>query len=89
MSTLQIAGMVLGGLVVLYLLSRTVREPGSIVIGVGKGLLFGVIGLFLLNLAGQYIQLHIPINPVTALLAGLLGVPGLAALIVIQLWILV
>ncbi|WP_018131809.1 pro-sigmaK processing inhibitor BofA family protein [Effusibacillus pohliae] len=88
MSTLQIVGWVLGGLVAVYLLSRIVREPGASVIGIGKALLFGVIGLFLLNLAGQYIQLHIPINPVTALLAGFLGVPGLAALIVIQLWIL-
>ncbi|MFC4768511.1 pro-sigmaK processing inhibitor BofA family protein [Effusibacillus consociatus] len=88
MSTLQIAGLALGGLVAIYLLSQVVREPGGIVIGIGKALLFGVIGLFLLNLAGQYIQLHIPINPLTALLVGLLGVPGLAALIVIQLWIL-
>ncbi|GAX88701.1 pro-sigmaK processing inhibitor BofA family protein [Effusibacillus lacus] len=64
------------------------NSVGSILIGLAKTLLFGVIGLFLINLAGQYIQLHIPINPVTALLVGLLGVPGLAALIVIQLWVL-
>jgi inhibitor of the pro-sigma K processing machinery len=80
--------MAAGGLIAVFLLSRTLREPGAIVIGIGKALLFGVIGLFLLNLAGQYIQLHIPINPLTALLAGILGVPGLAALIVIKLWIL-
>lgn len=88
MGSLQIAGWILGGLAAVYLLFRVIGEPGALLAGVGKTLLFGVIGLYLLNLAGQYIQLHIPINPLTALLAGLLGVPGLAALIAIQLWIL-
>lgn len=88
MTTYQIVGWLLGGLVAIYLLSQIVREPGMLLVNLGKALLFGVIGLFLLNLVGQYIQLHIPINPVTALLTGMLGVPGLAALIIIQLWIL-
>ncbi len=88
MSTMQVAGIAIGGLVVLFLIAQYVREPVAIMAGIGRTLLFGVIGLFLLNLAGQYIQLHIPINPFTAVLVGLLGVPGLAALIVIKMWIL-
>lgn len=88
MSTLQIVGLIVGGLVVVYLLSQVVRGPSAILIGIGKSLLFGVVGLYLLNLAGQYIHMHIPINPLTAVTAGVLGVPGLAALIVIQMWIL-
>jgi inhibitor of the pro-sigma K processing machinery len=88
MTTYQIVGWLVGGLVAIYLISQVVREPGMLLVSLGKALLFGVIGLFLLNLVGQYIQLHIPINPATALLTGMLGVPGLAALIIIQLWIL-
>lgn len=88
MGTLQIAGILVGGLIAIFLLSQFVREPTAIIVGIGKALLFGVIGLFLLNLVGQYVQLHIPINPFTAVLVGLLGVPGLAALIVIHMWIL-
>ncbi|BCJ87443.1 pro-sigmaK processing inhibitor BofA family protein [Effusibacillus dendaii] len=89
MTTPQTVAWVVGGAAVVWLLLRGGRAPGTVLLGIGKALLFGVIGLFLLNLAGQYIQVYIPVNPVTALLVGLLGVPGLAALLVIQLWILV
>lgn len=42
----------------------------------------GVILLILVNFVGEYINLHIAINPATALIAGFLGVPGVILLIV-------
>ncbi len=47
----------------------------------------GAILLFLLNAAGGYFDFSIPINPITASITGILGIPGVLALIVIQLFI--
>ncbi|WP_010630873.1 pro-sigmaK processing inhibitor BofA family protein [Sporolactobacillus vineae] len=46
--------------------------------------LVGVFFLFLLNTAGASFSFHIPINLITAAVSGLLGVPGIAALILIK-----
>jgi inhibitor of the pro-sigma K processing machinery len=39
------------------------------------------------NWIGGYFHYHLPLNPVTALVAGFLGLPGVAALITMQLWL--
>lgn len=48
----------------------------------------GAIVLYLLNTVGSYVNVNVPINPITAAITGLLGVPGLLALLVIKLWII-
>ncbi|AEJ42133.1 pro-sigmaK processing inhibitor BofA [Alicyclobacillus acidocaldarius subsp. acidocaldarius Tc-4-1] len=37
---------------------------------------------------GSYLGFHLPLNPITVLAAGFLGLPGLAALVVLHLWVL-
>ncbi|BBP86439.1 sigma-K factor-processing regulatory protein BofA [Bacillus safensis] len=44
--------------------------------------------LFCLNLFGESLGLHVSINPVTSGISGLLGIPGVAALIVIEKFII-
>jgi inhibitor of the pro-sigma K processing machinery len=46
--------------------------------------LVGVFLLFLLNTVGASFSFHIPINLITAAVSGLLGMPGIAALILIK-----
>lgn len=46
--------------------------------------LLGGVCLFLLNLLGAGIGIDIGINPVTALTAGILGVPGVALLVIVS-----
>lgn len=51
----------------------------------GKLILNGVLGfilLMLVNFAGQYIGITIPVNAITALISGFLGVPGVIFLII-------
>ena len=51
----------------------------------GKLILNGVLGVLLLllvNFIGAYVDIAIPINAVTALISGFLGVPGVIFLIV-------
>ncbi|MDB5084854.1 MAG: SigmaK-factor processing regulatory protein BofA, partial [Bacilli bacterium] len=45
------------------------------------------IGLWFLNLIGQQIHLHVPYNPITIGVTGLLGIPGLIAILVLHTWI--
>ncbi|WP_231633307.1 pro-sigmaK processing inhibitor BofA family protein [Numidum massiliense] len=54
------------------------------------GLLYTAIGgivLFLINLLGGLWDFHLPINPVTAFVTGVLGLPGLVCLTIVKLWI--
>ncbi len=48
----------------------------------------GFIMLFFFNIFGQLIQFHIPLNIITAIVVGLLGIPGLFTLIIIKLFII-
>jgi len=72
----------LGGPAALLLLYyiRPWRRIGQLAYAVAAGLI--LIGGF--NLAGPYLGLSVPLNAVTVTLVGLLGLPGLAALILLQ-----
>jgi inhibitor of the pro-sigma K processing machinery len=79
---------VLGGLIVLLLILGTPFKPIKYI---GQGIvriLIGALFLFFLNTFGTLIDLHIPINIVTASVSGILGIPGLIALIAIEQFIL-
>lgn len=51
-------------------------------------LMIGAVFLFLLNMVGTYLNLHIPINLATVTICGFLGIPGIAALVAIEQFIL-
>lgn len=72
------------GLFLLYLIARLLLVPLKILLKlIYNGLIGGVI-LFLVNLVGGCFGLYIPINPITALVAGFLGVPGVVLLVLLQ-----
>jgi len=50
--------------------------------------IIGAFFLFMLNSFGGEYGLHVPINLVTSAIAGILGLAGVAALTIIQLWII-
>jgi inhibitor of the pro-sigma K processing machinery len=64
--------------------ARPIRWAGMIVLQI----VIGAILLFFANLVGEMAGFHIPINPITAFIAGVLRLPGLLALVVIKLYIL-
>ncbi|MBU5266072.1 pro-sigmaK processing inhibitor BofA family protein [Virgibacillus proomii] len=85
-STLVISIMV--GLIILLLLVGTpvkfMRIIGQTTVKLGIGILF----LFFINVFGGVIGLHIPINLFTVVIAGFLGIFGLASLSAIHLFVL-
>ena len=71
------------GLVVLYVLIKLLKWPIKLLI---NGIC-GVILLYIVNFIGASFGLYITINIITALIAGLFGIPGVAALILFQLFL--
>ncbi|SHN32742.1 inhibitor of the pro-sigma K processing machinery [Gracilibacillus kekensis] len=62
---------------------NVVKSSGQIVMKVTIGILF----LFFFNLFGASFGLHIPINFFTAIIVGLLGIPGIACLTALHVFI--
>ncbi len=71
------------GLIVLYVLIKLLKWPIKLLI---NGIC-GVILLYIVNFIGAAFGLHIAINIITALIAGIFGIPGVAALILFQLFL--
>ncbi|QXM07147.1 pro-sigmaK processing inhibitor BofA family protein [Crassaminicella indica] len=72
------------GLILLYILGYILLIPIKWIIKLVYNGIIGGIMLLLINLAGGFFDIHIAINPITALVAGLLGVPGVVLMIILQ-----
>lgn len=72
-------------LLLIYLGSLLLKIPMKIAIRVIINSLIGCGILILLNIVGARFDIGIALNPVTALIAGFLGVPGIALLLVLPL----
>ncbi|HHY93154.1 MAG TPA: pro-sigmaK processing inhibitor BofA [Firmicutes bacterium] len=73
------------GLFLLYLIARLLLVPLKILLRLLYNALVGGVVLWVVNLVGGYFGVFIPINPITALVAGFLGVPGVVLLVLLQL----
>ncbi|EJR00965.1 MULTISPECIES: pro-sigmaK processing inhibitor BofA family protein [Bacillus] len=85
-STIIIVGIL--ALVFIFLVFGVSAKPIRFI---GKALFHVTLGialLFIVNVAGTYFDFHIPINMGTAMVSSLLGVPGVAALVIIKLYIM-
>jgi inhibitor of the pro-sigma K processing machinery len=51
-------------------------------------IVIGALFLFFVNVFGVPLDIHIPINIITAAISGILGLPGIGALIAIKFFIL-
>lgn len=71
------------GLVVLYVIIKLLKLPIKLLI---NGIC-GVILLFVFNLIGANFGIVIGINLVNALIAGIFGIPGVAVLVIIQMFL--
>ena len=73
------------GLIALYILGKILVVPVRILTKLIINGIVGRITLLIVNLVGGLIGISIAITPVTALIAGFLGVPGVVLLLIIQL----
>lgn len=71
------------GLALLFLIIKLLKWPLKILI---NGIL-GIILLYISNIVGSYIGFVLPINAISALVAGFLGMPGIIFLILFQFFV--
>lgn len=72
------------GLVLLYIIGRILFVPVKFVLRLLYNGVIGGVMLWLLNVVGAYVGLHVNINPITALVAGFLGIPGVVLLVALK-----
>lgn len=75
------------GILLLYIMGRMFLMPIKLIFRLIYNGLIGGAMLWLLNFVGVYIGFNIPINPITALVAGFLGLPGVVLLILFKFFI--
>ncbi|CQR73091.1 SigmaK-factor processing regulatory protein BofA [Sporomusa ovata DSM 2662] len=75
------------GILLIYLIGRMLTMPIRIVLKLIYNGLVGGIVLWVVNFIGAYFSFTIGINPITALIAGFLGIPGVILLILFKLFI--
>lgn len=73
------------GIILLMIFGRFLVWPIKKIFGLIINAILGGILLFLFNLIGAYFGMGIEINPLNAIIAGLLGVPGVVLILIFQL----
>lgn len=72
------------GILLVYLIGRAMLVPFKWIFKLLINAVMGGVVLWIVNFFGAYIDFHIPLNPVTALIVGFLGIPGTILLVVVQ-----
>ncbi|OCA88608.1 transcriptional regulator [Bacillus sp. FJAT-27225] len=79
---------ILGGLIILLLIMGAPIKPARLLGQAAMKLLVGALFLFFLNTLGNQYGIHVPINFFTTAVSGFLGVPGVAALVAVDMLVL-
>jgi len=82
--TIQVVVTYFVALVTLYLLVQVLYIPARLLILLVYNGILGGLALWIINLLGQFVEFHVGLNPITALIAGLLGIPGVVALVFLR-----
>lgn len=72
------------GIMMLFLVAKLLLIPIKIVWRLGVNAVIGGLALLLINFIGGFFGLYIPINIITALTTGILGVPGVVMILILQ-----
>lgn len=72
------------GLLILFVVTRILFTPIKKVVRLIANSILGAILLWLINLLRPILGIYIGINPITALVTGLLGIPGICLILILQ-----
>ncbi len=68
------------GILALYVIGYIFMFPIKMIMKLVFNSIIGAVGLFVLNFVAAPVGLHIPINIISAVVTGVLGIPGVALL---------
>lgn len=77
---------ILMGLAILVLLLRVLLRPAVWLLRVGVNTVLGGVAIWLWDQGLSHLGYAIGLNPVTAVVTGVLGVPGFGLLLALKLW---
>lgn len=72
------------GLLLLYVIGYLLVLPLKFVLRLFYNGVIGGLMLWVLNIVGGFFSVRVAINPVTALIAGFLGIPGVLLILILQ-----
>ncbi len=72
-------------LAILYIILQVLFKPVKLLWKLAINSLMGLVLLLIFNYIGAYFQFDLPVNIITVLVAGFLGLPGIILLICFQL----
>jgi inhibitor of the pro-sigma K processing machinery len=75
-----------GGIFLLWLVCKILAVPLKILWKLLINAVIGAVLLLIFNFVGGFINFTIPITPISALVAGILGIPGVIILALIQIF---
>ncbi|MFZ5351186.1 MAG: pro-sigmaK processing inhibitor BofA family protein [Bacillota bacterium] len=70
-----------------YIVGMLLVLPVKLIVKLIINGIIGAAALFAINFVGAYFNFSIGINPITALIAGFLGIPGILLLLFIKLFL--
>lgn len=70
-----------------YVLGMLLVLPIKLIVRLVLNGVIGAVVLIIFNFFGNYININIGINPITALIAGFLGIPGVLLMIFIRIFL--
>lgn len=74
----------LAGLLIVVVIGKVMLVPLRYLVKlIANGIIGGIL-LWIINIVGAGFSIHVPINVVTALIAGFLGIPGVVLLIALK-----
>lgn len=73
------------GIVILYLSGRLLLAPFKLILKLVLNSALGGCAIVILNLIGQFLSFHIPLNPLNSVLTGIFGLPGVGLIFLIRL----
>ena len=72
------------GIIILFLIGKVLLLPIKFLLKLIYNALIGGIILIIINLFGNFINFDIPVNFISALIVGILGIPGIALLVILK-----
>lgn len=85
MATANIIMAVLFLLVIIFIIAQLILKPLKLIWKLVINSIIGLVLLMLTNFIGVYFDFSLPLNIITVLIAGFLGIPGIFLLICFQL----
>lgn len=64
-------------LLLIYIVARVMFKPIRWVVKLIVNSIVALVGIMVINIIGNYFGFHLPINPISVIGVGVLGVPGL------------